>query len=103
MLLGAVGAYDWNGTVIMHIAGETIDPKDINFYDPSTEVGYERLAGYIGETTPGTSCEMLIRWCTQTAPVFPHISLNICVLSFKETTRDVYNCRVNTDSLLHEV
>ncbi|XP_037340937.2 integrin alpha-1 isoform X2 [Pungitius pungitius] len=48
LLLGAVGAYDWNGTVIMHTAGATIVPGKTEFYDPETEAGYEGLAGYLG-------------------------------------------------------
>lgn len=49
MLLGAVGAYDWNGTVVMHTAGETVVPGKAEFYDPEMEAGYEGLAGYLGE------------------------------------------------------
>ncbi|XP_062268869.1 integrin alpha-1 [Platichthys flesus] len=48
VLLGAVGAYDWNGTVVMHTAGETIIPGNTQFFDPKTEAGYEGLAGYLG-------------------------------------------------------
>ncbi|KAM8743216.1 integrin alpha-1 [Acanthopagrus schlegelii] len=48
VLLGAVGAYDWNGTVVMHSAGETIVPGRTEFHGPNTEAAYERLAGYIG-------------------------------------------------------
>ncbi|XP_044030086.1 integrin alpha-1 isoform X2 [Siniperca chuatsi] len=48
VLLGAVGAYDWNGTVVMHTAGGTIVPGKTQFYDPKTEAGYEGLAGYLG-------------------------------------------------------
>lgn len=55
MLLGAVGAYDWNGTVVMHTAGGTVVPGKDEFFDQETEVGYERLAGYIGEST----CDIL--------------------------------------------
>lgn len=51
MLLGAVGAYDWNGTVVMHTATGTVVPGKTQFYDPETEAGYERLAGYLGELT----------------------------------------------------
>lgn len=49
MLLGAVGAYDWNGTVVMHTPGGTIIPGKAQFYDPHAEAGYEGLAGYMGE------------------------------------------------------
>ncbi|KAK5851559.1 hypothetical protein PBY51_023105 [Eleginops maclovinus] len=48
LLLGAVGAYDWNGTVVMHMASGTIVPGKTEFYDPETEAGYEGLAGYLG-------------------------------------------------------
>ncbi|KAG7499450.1 integrin alpha-1 [Solea senegalensis] len=58
VLLGAVGAYDWNGNVVMINAGESINPGKNQFYDSKTEAGYERLAGYLGydvqiASTPG--------------------------------------------------
>lgn len=49
MLLGAVGAYDWNGTVVMQTPRGTIIPEKSQFFNPRTEAGYERLAGYLGE------------------------------------------------------
>ncbi|KAJ3605920.1 hypothetical protein NHX12_027963 [Muraenolepis orangiensis] len=48
VMLGAVGAYDWNGTVVMHLAGRTVVPNNLQFFDPKTEAGYEGLAGYLG-------------------------------------------------------
>ncbi|KAM8872070.1 integrin alpha-1 [Synchiropus picturatus] len=48
VLLGAVGAYDWNGTVVMHVPSGSIVPEKTDFYDPKTEAGYEALAGYLG-------------------------------------------------------
>ncbi|CAJ1070776.1 integrin alpha-1 [Xyrichtys novacula] len=48
VLLGAVGAYDWNGTVVMHTAKGEVRPNYAQFSDPETEVGYEGLAGYLG-------------------------------------------------------
>ncbi|XP_017263420.1 integrin alpha-1 [Kryptolebias marmoratus] len=48
LLLGAVGAYDWNGTVVVQTAEEMIVPEKNQFHDPRSEVGYERLAGYLG-------------------------------------------------------
>lgn len=51
MLLGAVGAYDWNGTVVMHKDDRTVIPKKNEFFNPKTEAGYEGLAGYLGELT----------------------------------------------------
>lgn len=54
VLLGAVGAYDWNGTVVMHTPGGTVVPGKTQFYDPGAEAGYEGLAGYLGESGKGT-------------------------------------------------
>ncbi|KAM4634321.1 integrin alpha-1 [Polymixia lowei] len=48
VLLGAVGAYDWNGTVVHTAAGKTFVPGKNQFYDPELEAGYEGLAGYMG-------------------------------------------------------
>uniref|UniRef100_A0A7N8XBR8 Integrin, alpha 1 n=1 Tax=Mastacembelus armatus TaxID=205130 RepID=A0A7N8XBR8_9TELE len=48
VLLGAVGAYNWNGTVVMQTAEGTVIPGRSDFYNPKSEVGYEGLAGYIG-------------------------------------------------------
>lgn len=56
MLLGAVGAYDWNGTVVMHTPGGTIVPEKTQFYNSSAEAGYEGLAGYLGESGGEKSC-----------------------------------------------
>lgn len=49
--MGAVGAYDWNGTVVMQTAKESLIPGKTQFYDPKSEAGYEGLAGYLGEWT----------------------------------------------------
>uniref|UniRef100_A0AAQ4NWF2 VWFA domain-containing protein n=1 Tax=Gasterosteus aculeatus aculeatus TaxID=481459 RepID=A0AAQ4NWF2_GASAC len=57
LLLGAVGAYDWNGTVIMHTAGGTIVPGKTAFYDPETEAGYEGLSGYLGYDVQSASTQ----------------------------------------------
>ncbi|KAM4719693.1 integrin alpha-1 isoform 2-T2 [Anableps anableps] len=46
LLLGAVGAYDWNGTVVMQTAESTITPEKDEFYDPKEMYG--GLAGYFG-------------------------------------------------------
>ncbi|XP_024155499.1 integrin alpha-1 [Oryzias melastigma] len=48
MLMGAVGAYDWNGTVVLQTAKESVIPGKTQFYDPKSEAGYEGLAGYLG-------------------------------------------------------
>ncbi|XP_029024612.1 integrin alpha-1 [Betta splendens] len=48
VLLGAVGAYEWNGTVVTHKDGRTITPVKNAFYNANVEKGYEGLAGYLG-------------------------------------------------------
>lgn len=67
MLLGAVGAYDWNGTVVMHTPGGTIVPGKTQFYDPRAEAGYEGLAGYLGELVQMRGAEQRLT----TAPIRP--------------------------------
>ncbi|XP_030599047.1 integrin alpha-1 [Archocentrus centrarchus] len=48
VLLGAVGAYEWNGTVVMYTPGGDVVPGKDDFYDPKKEAQNERLAGYLG-------------------------------------------------------
>ncbi|XP_055010160.1 integrin alpha-1-like [Boleophthalmus pectinirostris] len=48
VLLGAVGAYDWNGTVVIQTPMGSVVPRRNSFYNAETEAGYEQLAGYIG-------------------------------------------------------
>ncbi|KAK7896496.1 hypothetical protein WMY93_021821 [Mugilogobius chulae] len=48
VLLGAVGAYEWNGTVVMQTATEAVVPDKDSFYNAETETRYEQLAGYLG-------------------------------------------------------
>ncbi|KAG7271548.1 hypothetical protein CRUP_004011, partial [Coryphaenoides rupestris] len=48
VMLGAVGAYNWNGTVVMQMGDRTVTPQNGRFFDPETEAGYEGLAGYLG-------------------------------------------------------
>nr|XP_057920171.1 integrin alpha-1 [Doryrhamphus excisus] len=71
MLLGAVGAYDWNGTVIMHTDGGTIHPEKDHFFDPQTEAGYERLAGYLGYDVQSASTPDGVLYITG-APRYNH-------------------------------
>ncbi|XP_069370167.1 integrin alpha-1 isoform X2 [Paralichthys olivaceus] len=71
VLLGAVGAYDWNGTVVMHTAGETIVPGKTQFYDPKTEAGYEGLAGYLGYDVQSASTRDGVLYITG-APRYNH-------------------------------
>ncbi|KAK2888159.1 integrin alpha-1 isoform X1 [Channa argus] len=40
LLLGAVGAYEWNGAVVMHKDGGTITSGKNTFYHSKTEAGY---------------------------------------------------------------
>lgn len=46
-MLGAVGAYDWNGTVVMHLGNHSVVPKNNTFHDPLVE-RYQGMAGYVG-------------------------------------------------------
>lgn len=45
-MLGAVGAYDWNGTVVM-LKDTTFTPRNDSFYKVSE--GNAPLAAYLGE------------------------------------------------------
>ncbi|KAF4108006.1 integrin alpha-1 [Onychostoma macrolepis] len=47
VMLGAVGAFDWNGTVVMQSGQEFVVPKKNTFQDPADQ-RYEGMAGYIG-------------------------------------------------------
>uniref|UniRef100_A0A8C8KAK8 VWFA domain-containing protein n=1 Tax=Oncorhynchus tshawytscha TaxID=74940 RepID=A0A8C8KAK8_ONCTS len=47
VMLGAVGAYEWNGTVVMHTDQGTMVPLNADFHDPLDE-RKESLAGYVG-------------------------------------------------------
>uniref|UniRef100_A0A671T7X0 Integrin alpha-1-like n=1 Tax=Sinocyclocheilus anshuiensis TaxID=1608454 RepID=A0A671T7X0_9TELE len=47
VMLGAVGAFDWNGTVVMQSGQEFVVPKKNTFHDPA-EQRYEGMTGYIG-------------------------------------------------------
>ncbi|XP_029300794.1 integrin alpha-1 [Cottoperca gobio] len=71
VLLGAVGAYDWNGTVVMHTAAGTIIPGKTQFYDPETEAGYEGLAGYLGYDVQSASTPEGVLYITG-APRYNH-------------------------------
>ncbi|XP_077099170.1 integrin alpha-1 [Siphateles boraxobius] len=47
VMLGAVGAFDWNGTVVMQTGNEFVVPKKNTFHDPEVQ-RYEGMAGYVG-------------------------------------------------------
>uniref|UniRef100_A0A8C1I2R2 Integrin subunit alpha 1 n=1 Tax=Cyprinus carpio carpio TaxID=630221 RepID=A0A8C1I2R2_CYPCA len=46
VMLGAVGAFNWNGTVVMQSGQEFVVPKNNSFHIP--EQRYEGMAGYVG-------------------------------------------------------
>lgn len=46
-MLGAVGAYDWNGTVVMQSGKRFVVPKYNTFHKPQVE-RYQGMAGYVG-------------------------------------------------------
>ncbi|XP_061589692.1 integrin alpha-1 [Cololabis saira] len=71
VLLGAVGAYNWNGTVVMEIGGKSVDPGKTQFYDPNTEAGYEGLAGYLGYDVQSASTPNGVLYITG-APRYNH-------------------------------
>ncbi|XP_026798460.3 integrin alpha-1 [Pangasianodon hypophthalmus] len=47
VMLGAVGAYDWNGTVVMQSGNQFVVPKNNIFHNPLVE-RYQGMAGYVG-------------------------------------------------------
>ncbi|TSM12537.1 Integrin alpha-1 [Bagarius yarrelli] len=47
VMLGAVGAYDWNGTVVMQSGNGFVVPKNNTFHNPLLE-RYQGMAGYVG-------------------------------------------------------
>ncbi|XP_027031206.1 integrin alpha-1 [Tachysurus fulvidraco] len=47
VMLGAVGAYDWNGTVVMQSGKRFVVPKYNTFHNPQVE-RYQGMAGYVG-------------------------------------------------------
>lgn len=46
-MLGAVGAYDWNGTVVTQSGDRFVVPEHNTFHNPLTE-RYQGMAGYVG-------------------------------------------------------
>lgn len=71
VLLGAVGAYDWNGTVVMHTPTGSIVPGKNQFYDADTDAGYEQLAGYLGYDVQSASTPDGVLYITG-APRYNH-------------------------------
>lgn len=71
-MLGAVGAYEWNGTVVMHIGQSTMVPLNADFHDPLDE-RKESLAGYVGKYKRHTHTHSLVGYVgkVQTRPDKP--------------------------------
>ncbi|XP_017163289.1 integrin alpha-1 isoform X2 [Poecilia reticulata] len=71
LLLGAVGAYDWNGTVIMQTAQSTINPEKDEFYDPKDGTTRRGLAEYLGYDVQSASTPQGVLYITG-APRYNH-------------------------------
>ncbi|XP_040195238.1 integrin alpha-1 [Rana temporaria] len=54
VMLGAVGAYDWNGTVVMMKSDDVVTPGNNSFHT-GREDRYEPLAAYLGYTVTSAS------------------------------------------------
>ncbi|XP_014834656.1 PREDICTED: integrin alpha-1 isoform X1 [Poecilia mexicana] len=71
LLLGAVGAYDWNGTVVMQTAESTINPGKDEFYDPKDRKTRRGLAEYLGYDVQSASTPEGVLYITG-APRYNH-------------------------------
>uniref|UniRef100_A0A3B5KQ75 VWFA domain-containing protein n=1 Tax=Xiphophorus couchianus TaxID=32473 RepID=A0A3B5KQ75_9TELE len=71
LLLGAVGAYDWNGTVVMQTAESTITPEKDEFYDPKDNKTGRGLAEYLGYDVQSASTPKGVLYITG-APRYNH-------------------------------
>ncbi|KAJ8396607.1 hypothetical protein AAFF_G00016730 [Aldrovandia affinis] len=69
-MLGAVGAYDWNGTVVMHMGQDFIVPDKSTFHNPLVK-RYEGLAGYVGYDVQSASTPNGVLYITG-APRYNH-------------------------------
>uniref|UniRef100_A0AAQ6AHT0 VWFA domain-containing protein n=1 Tax=Amphiprion ocellaris TaxID=80972 RepID=A0AAQ6AHT0_AMPOC len=97
VLLGAVGAYDWNGTVVMQAAGETIVPGKKQFYDPEIEAGYEGLAGYLGYDVQSASTPDGVLYITG-APRYNHTG-RVVIYRLSETNNVVVSQILKGDQI----
>ncbi|XP_051973281.1 integrin alpha-1-like [Xyrauchen texanus] len=70
VMLGAVGAFDWNGTVVMQVDKEFIVPKKNSFHDPEVD-RYEGMAGYVGYDVQSAYTSKGVLYITG-APRFNH-------------------------------
>ncbi|MBN3301136.1 ITA1 protein, partial [Amia calva] len=70
VMLGAVGAYDWNGTVVMHNGENFIVPNRSTFHNPFVDK-YNALAGYVGYDVQSASTADGVLYITG-APRYNH-------------------------------
>uniref|UniRef100_A0A673C9Y0 Integrin, alpha 1 n=1 Tax=Sphaeramia orbicularis TaxID=375764 RepID=A0A673C9Y0_9TELE len=97
VLLGAVGAYDWNGTVVMHTAGGSVVPGKNEFFNADAEVGYERLAGYIGYDVESASTPDGVLYITG-APRYNHTG-RVVIYRLNETNNIVISQILRGDQI----
>lgn len=97
VLLGAVGAYDWNGTVVMQTAGKSIVPGKNQFYDPEIEAGYEGLAGYLGYDVQSASTPDGVLYITG-APRYNHTG-RVVIYRLSETNNIVVSQILKGDQI----
>lgn len=62
-MLGAVGAYDWNGTVVMQKANQMVIPHNTTFQTEPAKMN-EPLASYLGKSWAQPWClhKSSFRW-----------------------------------------
>ncbi|KAJ7986932.1 hypothetical protein DPEC_G00333510 [Dallia pectoralis] len=70
LMLGAVGAYEWNGTVVMQTDQGTLVPQNADFQDPLDQ-RRESLAGYVGYDVQSASTPDGVLYITG-APRYNH-------------------------------
>ncbi|KTF93139.1 hypothetical protein cypCar_00015698 [Cyprinus carpio] len=81
VMLGAVGAFDWNGTVVMQSGQKFVVPKKNSFHDPAVQ-RYEGMAGYVGYDVQSAHTPSGVLYITG-APRFNH-SGRVTVYRFNE-------------------
>ncbi|XP_048114928.1 integrin alpha-1 isoform X1 [Alosa alosa] len=86
LMLGAVGAFDWNGTVVMQQDGVTVEPHKATFHDPLQE-RYEGLAGYVGYDVQSASTPDGMLYITG-APRFNHTG-RVTIYRFDVKTKNI--------------
>ncbi|XP_055064961.2 integrin alpha-1 isoform X1 [Misgurnus anguillicaudatus] len=70
VMLGAVGAYDWNGTVVMQADNNFVVPKKNAFHNPAVQ-RYEGMSGYVGYDVQSANTPKGVLYITG-APRFNH-------------------------------